>query len=134
MYTVTVLGMFSLIGDFSVVSKVLTIASCSAWLLEHLFIYVCMCVCVYVCMYVCISVCMYVCMYVCLYICMYVCMYVCVCVCVFVCMYVCMHACMYILCMYVQGGPKVGMQYIVLSIATSVYLFLAHSVCMYNRR
>jgi hypothetical protein len=34
--TVTVLGMLSLICDFPIVSNPLTIASCSAWLLEHL--------------------------------------------------------------------------------------------------
>jgi hypothetical protein len=46
-------------------------------------------------------------------------MYVCIC------MYVRMHV-----GMYVQGGPKVGIQYIVCSIIT-VYLLLAHPVCMY---
>jgi len=34
--TVTVLGMLSLICDFSIVSSALNIASCSAWFLEHL--------------------------------------------------------------------------------------------------
>ena len=34
--TVTVLGMLSLIINFSIFSNALNIASCSAWLLEHL--------------------------------------------------------------------------------------------------
>ena len=82
--TVTVRGMFSLIGDFSIVSNDLTIASCSTRMLEHLLwsvkcnwcMYVIMCVCMYVCMHVCMYVCMYVCVYVFMYVCMHVFMYV----------------------------------------------------------
>ena len=35
--------------------------------------------------------------------------------CIYVCMYVCLGICIYV-CMYVQGGPKVGIQYIIYSI------------------
>jgi len=35
-FNVNVLGVFSLIGDFSIVSNALNIASCSAWLLDHI--------------------------------------------------------------------------------------------------
>jgi hypothetical protein len=114
-------NLFSICDNWWISSNAFCIASCSAWLFEHLlcnlcfnlfkispflnvtkpqpiplsnlcvYVRVCMCVCMHVCMYVCVYVFICVYMYVCT--CVYVCMYVCVYVCICVCMYVCMYMC-----------------------------------------
>ena len=115
-------------SDFSnalSIASIASIASCSAWLLEHLLYSLnchlavisltlkitapdpTPCSCLLPSVYTWIDVSsfpttlwMYVFMYVCVYVCMYVCMYVCTYVCMYVCMYVRTYVCV-CLCMYV---------------------------------
>ena len=98
-------GLIALLCSDSIVCRALTMASCCAWLLEHLlssfsFIWAADCFpvkiaepdptpCSYLLPSVCINMCMYVCVYVRMYVCIYVCMYICMCVCKHVFMCVC---------------------------------------------